>query len=1042
MAQQIINVGNVANDGQGDPVREAFIKTNENFTELYNAGGVTGIQNGNSNIVIAESSSIAMAVTGISNVFVVSETGTTTLGTVKGNAVSVTGNITGNYYVGNGRFLSGVQSSASAGNLVGTTLSANVVYSSLTTLGVLQYMSTTGSVVGVDGEFSGFVSVGDLLSVGSDLTVGGNISAVGTVVANSIVSTQPVTFPSLSLTGNINAGNVITTGLGSFGNVNVTRDVSVGGNVTATRLTMSSVTGTNITATVTGNLSVSTTGNVILNNKNINNLANPAQAQDAATKSYVDAAVSGLNVHPAANLATTSDLATYTGATVTYNNGSSGVGATLSITGNTLTTLDGYPITSGARLLIKNQANAVLNGVYDYTSTTLLTRSTDFDDSAGAGAGAFLFVQSGVVNASTGWTQTTANPTIGVSNIAFTQFSGAGSYTAGTGLQLIGTQFSIANTAVTASSYGSSSQIATFTVNGQGQLTAAGTANIAAPAASLTGTTLNSSIVTSSLTSTGVLNSLSVTGNILTSGVISASGNINAGSSVNVNGMVTAAGNIVSGATVAATAFVGNGRQLTGLAISNIANGGATISAIAASNSVIIGFGAVSTAEFTESETVAGTYGMYLNADFLDVVGGNILNANVANITEINATRISASGNITGGNLITSGQFISGGTLLSGNLTTGGFVSATGSITTDSYITAAGNVTVANLLTAGVVSASGTVVGGNLISLNQISTSGNVFGGNVSGIIRPTAGTGANGIVFPANPGGGSGDLATIQYYAATGEQSVLELTVTNDADDIIKLNASGGVSVVGATSGGSFTATGNVTAATVVATTISTTSIGYQQLVAGGAASLANANISVDFSGAMTAAGNITAGNVQTGGIVSATGNVIGSYFVGNVATNSILHTGTNATGNIGSSSSYFNTFFGTATTALYADLAEKYSADAYYAPGTVLSFGGSQEVTVSSVDADRRVAGVVSTNPAHLMNSSLESEFVAKVALTGRVPVSVVGKVSKGDMMVSAGNGVARAELDPRPGSVIGKSLENFNGGTGVIEIVVGRV
>jgi hypothetical protein len=121
---------------------------------------------------------------------------------------------------------------------------------------------------------------------------------------------------------------------------------------------------------------------------------------------------------------------------------------------------------------------------------------------------------------------------------------------------------------------------------------------------------------------------------------------------------------------------------------------------------------------------------------------------------------------------------------------------------------------------------------------------------------------------------------------------------------------------------------------------------------------------------------------------------------------------------------------------------LAEKYSADAYYAPGTVLSFGGSQEVTVSSVDADRRVAGVDSTNPAHLMNSSLESEFVAKVALTGRVPVSVVGKVSKGDMMVSAGNGVARAELDPRPGSVIGKSLENFNGGTGVIEIVVGRV
>lgn len=989
MAQQIINVGDVANDGLGDPIREAFIKTNENFTELYNAGGVTGIQNGNSNIVIAENSSIAMAITGVSNVFVVSETGTTTLGTVGANAVSVTGNITGNYYVGNGRFLSGVQSSASAGNLVGTTLSANVVYSSLTTVGVLQYMSTTGSVVGVDGGFSGYMNVGDSLSVGTDLTVGGNISTVGTVIANNIVSTQPVTFPSLSLTGNINAGNVVTTGLGSFGNVNVTRDISAGGNVTANTVSTASITGTNITATVTGNLSLSTTGNLILNNKNINNLADPAQAQDAATKSYVDAAVSGLNVHPAANLATTSDLATYTGATVTYNNGSSGVGATLSITGNTLTTLDGYPITSGARLLVKNQANAVLNGVYDYTSTTLLTRASDFDDTAGAGAGAFLFVQSGVVNASTGWTQTTPEPTIGVSNIAFTQFSGSGSYSAGTGLQLIGTQFSIANTAVTAGTYGGASQIATFTVNGQGQLTAAGTANITAPAASLTGTTLNSSIVTSSLTSTGVLNSLSVTGNVLTSGVISASGNINSGSSVNVNGMITAAGNIVSGASIAATAFVGNGRQLTGLSINEIANGGATISAIAASNSVVIGFGAISTAEFTESETVPGTYGMYLNANFLDTAGGNILGANAVTANIVETGIVSATGNINGGNLTVGGQVISGGNVFAGNLTTGGLVSAAGSISANSYITAAGNVDAANMLTTGIVSASGSIVGGNLISLNQVSTSGNVNSGNIT----------TTGLISAAG---------TITSNANISGSNINAANISLSGNVISDLNV-----------------TGNITSATVTAGTISTASIGYQQLVAGGATSLANANITVDFSGGLSAGGNVTA-----------------QYLIGDVYTNGIYNSGANATGNIGSDTGYFNTFFGTATTALYADLAEKYSADAYYAPGTVLSFGGTQEVTVSSVDADRRVAGVVSTNPAHLMNSSLESEFVAKVALTGRVPVSVVGKVSKGDMMVSAGNGAARAEPDPRPGSVIGKSLENFNGGSGVIEIVVGRV
>jgi hypothetical protein len=148
------------------------------------------------------------------------------------------------------------------------------------------------------------------------------------------------------------------------------------------------------------------------------------------------------------------------------------------------------------------------------------------------------------------------------------------------------------------------------------------------------------------------------------------------------------------------------------------------------------------------------------------------------------------------------------------------------------------------------------------------------------------------------------------------------------------------------------------------------------------------------------------------------------------------------NATANIGSSTAYFNTVFGKATTAQYADLAELYSADATYAPGTVLVFGGNNEVTVSTTDADPRVAGVVSTNPAHLMNSTLDSEHTVAVALTGRVPTSVTGTVRKGDMMVTAGNGYAQASAAPAMGTVIGKALENFDGATGTIEIVVGRL
>jgi len=143
-----------------------------------------------------------------------------------------------------------------------------------------------------------------------------------------------------------------------------------------------------------------------------------------------------------------------------------------------------------------------------------------------------------------------------------------------------------------------------------------------------------------------------------------------------------------------------------------------------------------------------------------------------------------------------------------------------------------------------------------------------------------------------------------------------------------------------------------------------------------------------------------------------------------------------------LGTSSLKWSTIYGTATSAQYADLAEKYTADAVYEPGTVVDFGGDKEVTLSIRDMSRKIAGIVSTDPAYLMNSDLESEFVVTVALTGRVPCKVQGTVRKGDMMVSAGNGYARAEEDPKLGSVIGKALEDFDGDTGVIEVVVGRL
>jgi hypothetical protein len=152
------------------------------------------------------------------------------------------------------------------------------------------------------------------------------------------------------------------------------------------------------------------------------------------------------------------------------------------------------------------------------------------------------------------------------------------------------------------------------------------------------------------------------------------------------------------------------------------------------------------------------------------------------------------------------------------------------------------------------------------------------------------------------------------------------------------------------------------------------------------------------------------------------------------------------NATANIGNASNYFNRLFAQATTALYADLAEVYKSDAQYPPGTVLVFGGTQEVTMSTVGHDTKIAGVVSTHPAHVMNSGLQSEFTVEVGLIGRVPCRVIGPITAGDRVVSSNRAGVAERLDMsqyQPGVIIGKALESYSStDVGTIEVVVGRL
>jgi hypothetical protein len=128
---------------------------------------------------------------------------------------------------------------------------------------------------------------------------------------------------------------------------------------------------------------------------------------------------------------------------VTYNNGTAGVGATLTLS-VALTTLDGYTLLNGDRVLVKNEATQANNGIYTWaTGGTVLTRATDFDTAAEMASGDFTFVSNGTLYASTGWVQTDPVTIVGTSPVTWIQFSGAGTYSAGTGLTLAGTQFSL-----------------------------------------------------------------------------------------------------------------------------------------------------------------------------------------------------------------------------------------------------------------------------------------------------------------------------------------------------------------------------------------------------------------------------------------------------------------------------------------------------------------------------------------------------------------------------------------------------------------------
>jgi len=593
---------------------------------------------------------------------------------------------------------------------------------------------------------SGAIILGGTLNVSNGGT--GATSLTGYVKGNG----------TSAMTASASIPNTDVSGLGTMSTQNANNVAVTGGSIAGATITGGTINNTTIGA---GTAAAGTFTNVAMATGTITTA--PVNSTDIVNKQYADAIASGIHFHESVDLATTTALPANT-----YNNGASGVGATLTGNANGALSVDSTLTVVANRILVKNEVAGANNGVYVVTQVGsagtpyILTRATDFD-SVGTGVdqideGDFFLVTSGTANANTAWVQQTPPPiTIGTTALVFQQFSAPITYTAGTGLtESPAYTFNIANTGVSAATYGSASQVPVFAVNAQGQLTSVTNTSIAIASGAISGLAASAT--------TDTTNAANITSGTLPTGRISGS----------YTG-ITAVGTLTGGTWNASTI--------------GVAYGGTGLTATPSNGQLAIGNGT----GYSLATLTAGT-----NVSITNSSGGITINATPSaggTVTSVDGSGGTTGLTLSGGPITVSGTLTLGGTLVPAN---GG----TGATTLTGYVFGNGTST----MTASTTIPSTAITGlGTMAAQNANSVA--ITGGTIDGAsVGATTASTVRGTTITATTqftGSGAG-LTSIPNSATTA-------TNANTANAIVTRDASGNFSagtITASLSGNASTAT------------------------------------------------------------------------------------------------------------------------------------------------------------------------------------------------------------------------------------------